>query len=237
MRILRFFRFSSKYASQLNIEGYNECCELSCFLKKISQERILSELNKLIVCSNAPATLFQMIEGKVTFNINAILIWNSTLLQDSIKIAKILDIELTISVRFALLFYKNNIEILKKELKILRFSNISIENILSIVKFIQTTDKNNYFTKLKIQWYDYFDSVNQYIIIAVVLNYIDLNQAKELSLEMTNKAIRMPINGKDLIALGYQNSDIGKKLEILKDIWLRNKSKLDKSELLEYLIK
>ncbi|MFO1130102.1 MAG: CCA tRNA nucleotidyltransferase [Rickettsiales bacterium] len=46
LRILRFFRFTSYYAKEIDLTGYESCLELAYNLNKISQERITSELNK-----------------------------------------------------------------------------------------------------------------------------------------------------------------------------------------------
>ncbi len=47
LRILRFFRFSSYYADQLDEEGYQACLLHSGNIIQLSRERIISELNKI----------------------------------------------------------------------------------------------------------------------------------------------------------------------------------------------
>ncbi len=52
LRIIRFFRFSQKYAKDLDLEGYEACMKYASALKGISLERINQELERIFTYNN-----------------------------------------------------------------------------------------------------------------------------------------------------------------------------------------
>lgn len=74
LRILRYFRFYGKIASDTNqheIQTLNTICKLADGLKNISVERIWMEMKKIIVGRHAPHLLKLIYEKAVAENIGS----------------------------------------------------------------------------------------------------------------------------------------------------------------------
>ena len=65
LRILRFFRFSNRFAKFLDEESLESCIKLRHMLNKISKERILMELNRMILSDTADKVFGQMFDAKI----------------------------------------------------------------------------------------------------------------------------------------------------------------------------
>ncbi|MDE1466314.1 CCA tRNA nucleotidyltransferase [Aurantiacibacter sp. D1-12] len=60
LRILRYYRFQSRFGAELDAKAEEACAELASTLKGLSRERVASELLNLLKTAAAPATLSRM---------------------------------------------------------------------------------------------------------------------------------------------------------------------------------
>ena len=66
---MRFFRFSAYYADELDKTGLNSCFKNKKLLRNLSQERITSEFNKILLSENMQI-LFSMQKNEILEEIN-----------------------------------------------------------------------------------------------------------------------------------------------------------------------
>lgn len=155
LRILRFFRFSAYYANQLDSKGYESAINNKSMILQLSKERIVSELNKIIISDKSIYILDVMKpmfeELKITeFNIESL----KGVLQINqkrhsaestpqvMKDMKIIGLE----ARYALLFSNANNEHVKKWCKMMTISKVMTKNILNIhniVKIVHNLQNQN----------------------------------------------------------------------------------------------
>jgi len=91
LRILRFYRFHAWYGrTPLDADGHAACSRLRAGLRRLSAERVWSELKKLLAAPNPQAVLEAMQEGNVlnevlpsAIDLNVFLSLNSLQLQES----------------------------------------------------------------------------------------------------------------------------------------------------------
>ena len=119
LRILRFFRFSSNYASVLDEEGYRACAASKDGIKQLSKERIHAETNKILRSKQAK----QMLEAIIKADIN---------LFNDLKINLNYDFAKSLNATYALLLFQNNAVTLKQELGTLGFSNKMMNAIIGL---------------------------------------------------------------------------------------------------------
>jgi poly(A) polymerase len=65
LRILRFYRFSAKYALDVDIEGQKACCELVSHIQGLSSERVRDELLKLLTVPSPVMAFSAMVDAGV----------------------------------------------------------------------------------------------------------------------------------------------------------------------------
>ncbi len=134
LRILRFFRFSSYYADKINEIGFDSCIKNKNLLKNLSQERITSEFNKILISKNMHI-LFSMREILSEINLAEI---NLEKLSDFITFLKNKNKFKTkfnneLELLYSILFSK--IEIPQAQLSKMRLPNAFIKKVQKMIWF------------------------------------------------------------------------------------------------------
>ncbi len=232
LRILRFFRFSCRYAASLDREGLRECIANKNGIAQLSADRIRNEIFKTFEGSSNERLLwiFQEIEnsqiGAEIFSAQ----FQITKLQKLFEIEKFVQIKFSDHLKFAALVFAPNIN-LQEILLRLNFSN----NEKDYYNFIYKTSLSLDFKALRQMLVfekkefvrDLFllksDALNGDEIIKS-LNYVD-----NFSLPI------FPLSGDDLIAQNITGKKIGEVLLMAKKEWIESDFTLDKKSLLEII--
>ncbi|WP_040256711.1 palindromic element RPE2 domain-containing protein [Rickettsia hoogstraalii] len=222
LRILRFFRFSSYYAKQLDDGSFKACKDLKNGLKTLSRERIKSEMDKIIVSKRAPQILEAMFEIGILELIFSIQNYEIKIFEQAN------DFKLELATRYALLLYQKNLD--SKLLLDWKFSKHEAMQILSILNFLNDTEFN-----IKKIWFEKKD-YKEYLLAASIIGKLDYLQVKEF-IHKYDALLRpkFQVNGNDLLNMNIEKKEIGAKLEYLKNFWIEQDFKLTKLELLEKL--
>lgn len=228
LRILRFFRFSCYYATQLDSSGLNACIKLRENLKLLSKERVKWEMDKLIISDNSPNILQQMFDNGILQIILPVSKFDKKPLMEAINFGS-----LELYTRYSLLFYHiKNLAL--SDLLNLKFSRQIALKIIIILKFVNK--KINEFTLREIWWEttNYPDDYLQYINILVSLSKLNKATAnKFLDTYQSKPRPIFPINGHDLQKVNIHGKDIGIVISKLKSFWIENDFTLNKHQLLE----
>jgi len=242
LRILRYFRFFTEYSKtdhdqdsirfiKQNINGLNN----------ISNERILSELKKILTIHNINSLLSNSISNKILQNIFPQLKYYERLKiinnlnkkikkkYDKILILALLILDESNSYEYFCHKYKTSNNIKN------RLENIS-KNYLSL-------KDNNFASKENIEKAIYLsnkDYVLDLLLFSICVNKkirnLDLN--KLINYINTYKVPIFPITGEYLKKHGYKTGKIlGEKLKFLEKMWVENNFIIDKKEVLKSLNK
>ena len=242
LRILRYFRFFTEYSKtdhdqdsirfiKQNINGLNN----------ISNERILSELKKILTIHNINSLLSNSISNKILQNIFPQLKYYERLKiinnlnkkikkkYDKILILALLILDESNSYEYFCHKYKTSNNIKN------RLENIS-KNYLSL-------KNNNFASKENIEKAIYLsnkDYVLDLLLFSICVNKkirnLDLN--KLINYINTYKVPIFPITGEYLKKHGYKTGKIlGEKLKFLEKMWVENNFIIDKREVLKSLNK
>ncbi len=232
LRILRFFRFSGKYAKTLERESLNACIKHKAKLSTLSRERINQELDTIVVTSNSNILdvlssrgILQILHPKATYQ--------PVLLQSLHNIALNWDALIGTNLIYAILFYQNNIssEYLIKN----KFSKKDAKEIIDLIKFvpsIQSTDPEAATAMLKFVWLEKKNFADYFLLAGIFIAGLD--RLQELYFACKNMQIPIfPITGGDLMKLGLHGPVIGKTISVLKHKWVLSDFKMTKQELIK----
>jgi len=229
LRILRFFRFSDRFAEILDKESLYACIDLRHLLHKISKERILMEMNKIIASPTAHKILKYMIDSQIMAEIMPEAIYDLDLLEE---------LKDSVTLKYAALLWKTKIEILRKLLLGLRFSKSDNNEIINLVLFKQNNpdlSKVN-MVELKNIFYPLWVAnikLAPYISISGVNKNKSFNELMQL---IDNTPPKFSLNGEDLISMGVEGKNIGVTLDRLKSQWIKSEFTLSNKELLDSVI-
>ncbi|MFL2801276.1 MAG: CCA tRNA nucleotidyltransferase [Paracoccaceae bacterium] len=247
LRILRFFRFISKYPSQnsyINLKTLDTIKQSKNLIKKLSKERIWKEF-KLILSSDGVCLALKYMEQTGVLNI----FFSDISLK---KIENFVKLENMLDLNFIKTNYFNTVEIKDP---IMRLS-ILLQNKEKSLQEIFCLKKNenkmfNFYSKFEASPKS-FKSIGFTHGLEKGLNLLLLYMAKKKNFDLYikskkfneefkryckdiiegSKAIKkFPINGNDLIKIGYSGKKIGLILNKLKKDWIESGFKLNKKEL------
>jgi poly(A) polymerase len=218
LRILRFFRFSSNYASVLDEEGYRACSASKDGIKQLSKERIHAETNKILTSKQAK----KMLEAIIKADIN---------LFNDLKINLNYDFSNSLNATYALLLFENDQASLNHDLHTLGFSNKMMNAIIDLSGMLNAF---SHFALIE-AWID-GKKMEDYLECAYCAGMITQSYKNELANKFQNSPPQLPVNGNDLMDLGLQNKQVGQSLQKLKSYWIKSDFSLSKAELLQMVI-
>jgi poly(A) polymerase len=220
LRILRFFRFSDKFAQELDDKSFNACVKHKYLLTKLSKERIFSELRKIIL-SNTCHIIFEiMIKNQVLQEIIPLSLSTELLCEINVKIPN--DLIAEPYTKFAALMIRNSVALIWATLKQLHFPRAYASAMRDLISFAKVNSNvaNLEALELKDMFYPLWVSgknMMQYLIITTAWQskYFD-------HLQITlNSPPQCPINGNDVLQLGFVGPAIQEELNKRKLDWIR----------------
>lgn len=244
LRILRFFRFFAYYSKgAVDNKAIAACCKFAPYIKDLSGERIESEMIKILSAKNPLHSLELMLNNEIL----------KYVISDNINLKHLTAI---------LHLEKENI--IKEISPLLRISSLIITNPkkeitannvcrkwktsnkfkkqLSFLVNTSNINKNIPIKKQKLLIYEYGKEnfINLlYLSWSKESNLFDnetLDSYKNIiSLCLSWAVPIFPISGKDLIALGFNGIEIGKKINIAKKHWQESEFLTSKESLLELI--
>lgn len=234
LRILRFFRFSSLYAKQIDQEALAACCSLRANINKLSKERIKQEMDKILYSCNFSYILKIMYESEILSNIFPIASINISAIDIAQSYTTDNHIDFQLYTKYAIIFYPTTY-ITERELIKLKFSKKEAFKIFDIIYFIRSINVNNYCVKLKESWIDKED-YQQYFLAALSFNKINTYEMADFVFKYDNLLKpSFPLVGTDLVKLGIEGAKIRTTLNNLKILWIKNDFLFSKQQLLNSL--
>lgn len=233
LRILRFFRFSCEYSKKLDDKGLAACVKQKENLKKLSRERIRQEILKLISSDKKEnlIAILKLLESKKI----AAEIFSSKLdikaLTQLFEIEKKMNFSANLNLKIAVLFLqkKTDLKVFFKEicatnLEKKYFNFLSSKLDLSDLKQALAFNEKN--SVMDFYLFDLAKNFNSKKIVAAKKNLKFLN-----NFSLPN----FPLNGQDVMQLGFKKEQVGKALEKAKKFWAKNNFKANKSTLIDFL--
>ena len=230
LRILRFLRFSLGLSGSLDKKGLDACKKLKKNLRTLSFERRIQELKKILLLPNIEnKKLLKEIKNILEFSIES---------KITIKnFERLCQIEKTFknqSFLRRIKFLLRNTH--KEKLKILnKFSKLEKRRVLEEIKLPQ----NNYKKFNYLLYYNDKDVIYDKLIEDFSEKKISQSFFMKL-FKITNNFVKKknPINGEDLIRLGFENKrEFNNVLRNFEEWWIENNFLPKKKECLNFLKK
>lgn len=219
LRILRFFRFGAYYSKEFDPDGLKACNAGADKLKEISRERINMEFDKILLAPNSIKTLKAM-RHEVLPNIFESL--DIQTLEKILDLSKEFKVPLSLNELYSILFWKHNLLGFK-------FDNARKKQIRKFAEYASNIVEAD----LRAIWINSNYPCNGHILFANFCGVINNTQTQEL-LELANKPKpKFPINGRDLLHLGYSGKKVGNVLDYLKTIWINHNFQISKKDLIK----
>lgn len=234
LRILRFFRFSARYAKEIDSLGLDICIKYKGYLKGLSKERIKSEIDSLLLGANAPKMLKVMSDASILSEILPVKNYDLDLHLQALSMCKKFKVNLSLSLIYSiLLMHTENITF--SSLIALKFSKACANIIMKMRMLMELLDNQDLLHSLKHIWLEE-ESFVQYFVYSSLFAK-DSQCIYDLYIELLDKEVPVfPITGDDILALGYRGRDVGRILEYLKEKWIKSDFKDKKSFLLNMVL-
>ncbi|MCC2646414.1 MAG: poly(A) polymerase [Rickettsiaceae bacterium] len=228
LRILRFFRFSGRYAKEIDETGYHAAIEHKSGLKQLSRERITVEMDRILAHHNHIMVLDLMEKGGVFKEIDERISVNIQALKDLKELTQILNIQDSLATKYALLLSQTTKESLKDIVLNLRMSNKIINEIVELSKEYNPLREDLYHL-----WFNNPNLFQQRLLVLSSLKSLATDEAQSILNKMkTHEPKEFPINGNMLLALNFEGSELKNMLDKLKIKWVESNFVLTKDELL-----
>ncbi len=167
LRILRFFRFSARYAKEIDQDGLDICTKFKANLRGLSKERIKSEFDGLILSQNASQMLTIMSDHGILQEALSLDKYDLELHQLAISMSEQFNTQLSLVLIYSVLFrYSQDISL--THLISLNFSKHQARIILKMLSLIQLEKESDLLFALKNIWLEEKDYVQYYVFSSLL---------------------------------------------------------------------
>ncbi len=254
LRILRFFRFSCRYAAELDDEGLQACVANKNGVKFLSADRIRNEIFKTFAAAENTKLLW-IFEAIENCGIRAEIFSSKLQIGNLLKLLELeesLQIKASEHLKFAALvfnFTKNDNDFNDKSGKLNNAPKQDLLEILTRLNFSNYEKKYFEFLSKKInevaQELDYQalrellvfekkDFIRDFYLLSLIKEPFENKSVIENLKFIDNFSLpSFPINGDDLMARGINGREVGEVLLKAKKLWIASDFTLTKDELLK----
>jgi poly(A) polymerase len=235
LRILRFFRFSCRFASNIDSKGFKACISYKDKLDTLSKERIKAEMDAILKLEKSPDILQSMSRSNILQKIFQASYYHYELHLKAIKIAKIYGTWPCLPVMYAIIFQQET-EISLKSLMNLKFSKAEATIIKNLINLANLREEDEIKIKLKTIWLEQKLFIYHFIYLSATFD--NSGFIYDLYIKLQNKTKpSFPVNGNDLIKLGLSGKKIGYIVSRLKNDWIASDFTLQKNDLIKLIKK
>ncbi len=236
LRILRFFRFSIRYANELDEQGFAACCNQKEHLLKLSPERITSEIDKIISLKGSYKILLAMEEGGIFKTLIPKYHINVKNLERANKLLKNAEIQNISTDGFYCLLLSTENQIITKDVwSNFRFSNKRYKKIMQFLEILAINKIDILIKRMKNIWYQYPEIIHELLSCIYINQQISQEVFLELSQTLASPVPIFPITSTMLMELGYSGKNLGLALNKLLSLWQESDYNKTTKELLNML--
>lgn len=234
LRIMRFFRFYSKFAkTPMDKEALEACIKLKDGLRSVAIERVRDELFKLLVTPNVTETLRIIFDN----NILGYFLPPSQHLDALWRLTKIVaDAQYQGNfLRRLFVLYQPNASEAENIAGVLRFTKKQKETFIKWAKInldaehmISPQERLKYVYRYGKQW------LIDKILLEIAIRNLHINRLGEVLREIENAVVPIfPLRGRDVAAKINDGAQIGRALAMLEQRWIDSDFTLTRDELLQ----
>lgn len=219
LRILRFFRFSARFAKEIDQTAVLVIKYLSAGLKNISKERITSELIKIVQSDNKKVMVLKAMSDCGVISE----IFDKDIKFDYNYIFKTLEIDQSANIAISLLSIHDSA--VKNKLSLTRSESRLLQKIDKYKDYI-LSEKTNFHSIAKI-WL-----IEKDIQIIKMFKCVDLRLIDDVT-----HIPDLPFDGNKLISMGIFGKNIARFLDASLDVWIGSNFQASEREIIESSVK
>jgi poly(A) polymerase len=234
LRILRFFRFSARYAKEIDQPGLEVCTKLKGHLKNLSPERIKLEMDRLLLNSNAPDILEIMANNGILQEALPVENYGLELYKLALSMSEQFSTPPSLALMYAVLF-QNSANVTRSALMNLKFPRNQASVILKMLDLSQFENESDLIFALKNIWLEEKEFVQYFIFASLLVK--DNQSICNLYNETVSRDVPIfPVSGDEILKLGYSGKEVGRILDHLKKKWIDSEFAFEKVTLLDMVI-
>ena len=226
LRILRFFRFVSKYSDAMDLQGLQASQDLIPKIQHIAKERIQKEIILLFTTKNVGDIISILQERGMLKYIFSKIDFDASL----IKKASQSNLGPVDIIGLSIINLDSNL--IKSELRYLKFPNKVINSIRQILNLKLLIQQESLDFAIKILKLEHLYTKNMLVIAACSINIPHDKQQDLLTFYNRLDIPELPISGGDFVAAGMKNEQIGIALKKAKSMWIKGNFNMTSEELL-----
>ena len=237
LRLLRFFRFYAHYGQRpLDDLTLKTCRDYAPCLIRLAGERIKGEVFRLLAAGSCAAVWRLMLEqGIVPWVLSgATAVWCLERLVD------LFPTQTRTLVRLAALFLASPNQATATATSSLRLSRVERNDLRHLFRLVQQRRGLNTENGLRvaITQVDRDQILQESVMLAVAARLISMETFDWVQRVIgTWREVSFPLNGDDLMAVGFSGPQIGLLLTEIKTWWAENRFEPDRAQCLDYLIR
>jgi poly(A) polymerase len=236
LRILRFFRFSCRYAQELEGEGLMACTSQRENLQKLSKERIRAEFLKMLSCErqeNLIAILEVFKDKKIADEIFKESL-NVKALERLFEIEKKFKIISSLNLKLAVLFLGKDFD-LKIFTKEISATNLE-KKYFQFLILNRLKPEIDYLKQLLTE-FDKELVTDLYLFFLAKENALkEISEVKKTIIFLQKFSLPdFPLSGEELMQLGFKGKKLGDAIIRAKKFWSENDFNLSKKALIKFL--
>jgi poly(A) polymerase len=232
--ILRFFRFSARYAKEIDQPGLEVCTKLKGHLKNLSPERIKLEMDRLLLNSNAPDILEIMANNGILQEALPVENYGLELYKLALSMSEQFSTPPSLALMYAVLF-QNSANVTRSALMNLKFPRNQASVILKMLDLSQFENESDLIFALKNIWLEEKEFVQYFIFASLLVK--DNQSICNLYNETVSRDVPIfPVSGDEILKLGYSGKEVGRILDHLKKKWIDSEFAFEKVTLLDMVI-
>ena len=229
LRILRFMRFSLRFAHDIDKDGFNACVQHQDQLTQLSKERIKLEMDSILTHKNSVHICELMHNSGMLSVLYPTMSYDTTLHTKILQLIGQHPIADSHLLCYGALFAKSSEVNIDSFLK-LKFSKKEAQTALHLIEVLHAEKEH-----LPVILGRLYLKHTNYIIYFLMAMAVHGTNAIKLLLhkyEARTSKPKMPINGRDLMALGIKNEKLKYYLNKLEDEWIKSYFTLSRQQIL-----
>ncbi|MDC0864735.1 CCA tRNA nucleotidyltransferase [Rickettsiaceae bacterium] len=231
LRILRFFRFSCRYAKNVDKDALNACIDNKSHLPSLSRERIKSEVDLLILLPNSSKILLLMYESGILSELFPKWQYDEKSHSNALKFAKSFSVNLNkITIYTMMCMHLDYVSY--PQLLGFKFSRSEANEIIKMLKFKDIKNLTKLELELKKIWIEDKSYEQYFVFSSLIADDVSFILNLYQKLKNIDKPV-FPVTGRDIMSLGYYGKEVGKYLDLMKQKWIMSDFVLDKSSLIK----
>jgi len=240
LRILRFFRFSCLHASGYDSKGLTACIAQKEKIKTLSADRVRNEIFKIFAKSDE-SSLIKLLELLEEVKIRPEIFaapFQIGNLKNLFKLEKALSNRFSEQFKFFVALCNNDWNLAETFVR-LNFSNQQKKEYeFLFTRFLQQSQTLDLAALKELLAFEEKTAVRDFYLLNSIMNF-DLLQIPEVqkNLRFIEEFIlpQFPLNGEDVMKLGFNKEKVGEALKAAKKLWIESDFTNSKSTLLNFL--